>query len=174
MPRHAATSRRRGVAAWPFVVAVLVLLLIAAVVVYFVVARKKPETAACTGSSTLTVVTTPTLSPAVNAAAKAFNTPDREARSTCVRATVTTVDGATTAAALSAGWKGRNDTPPDIWVLDDPADLDTVDTNRSDLTAGHSTVPIATSPVVLAVRSADATANLDWSPARRARSPPIR
>jgi hypothetical protein len=51
-----------------------------------------------------------------------------------------------------------------VWVPDSAADLDAVEATDSALTAGRDTNPMATSPVVLAVRSSDAAslAGLTW------------
>jgi ABC-type molybdate transport system substrate-binding protein len=62
-------------------------------------------------------------------------------------------------------WQQETGKAPAMWVADSEADLLAVESTDSGLTAGRDTEPIATSPVVLAVRSSDAAAAaaLSWS-----------
>ena len=162
MGRHANADSRRRVAAWPIVVAVAVLLIAGLTTAYFLVINPSKKTAACTGSTVLPVTASPGAAKAVTDAATAFNATAPVARSTCVSVSVTAMSGADAAAALVAGWKGQSTPAPGLWVVDSAADVKILDAGNSAMTAGHTNTPLATSPVVLAVRAAPATP-VSWS-----------
>ena len=161
MGRHASADRRRRVAAWPIVVAVVVVLLVGATIAYFGVLRSGDK-ATCIGTTVLPVVASSGAAPAVDAAAKAFSATVPTARSTCVSVVVTTLDGAVISTALAAGWQGRHSPAPGMWVADSAADVAALDGAQSALTAGHSG-PLATSPVVLAEANKSAATSVSWA-----------
>ncbi len=162
MGRHASADQRRRVAAWPIVSAVVVVLVVAATVGYLLVVNRDKNTAACSASTVLPVAAAPGAAPAVTAAATAFNATKPVARSTCVTVSVSTVDGTSAATSLAAGWKDQSSPAPGLWVADSVADVRALDAANSAMTAGHATTPLATSPVVLAVRTRPAGA-ISWS-----------
>ncbi len=158
MGRHIAVGRRRGVAGWPLAVLGLVVLLVAGTLVYFALLRKGNAATAthCTGTVSLPVLASSGASPAARALSDAFNATSPEARSTCLTTSVTTLSAGDAGAALAAGWAGRSDPAPGVWITDDGSALAAVDRSDSELTAGRDAEPIAGSPVVLAMREADA------------------
>lgn len=161
MARHATNDRRRGIAAWPIVAVVTVLALIAAVVVYFlVVNRDDSPAAACTTDDTLQIVTSQDTAEAVRAAAQSWAETKPVIRATCITANVSVVDNGVVASVLIAGagetWSAGDIPAPAVWIVDEETDLLQVDAAQSALTAGRSTTPLATSPVVLAMSAAPA------------------
>ncbi len=156
MGRHASADRRRRLAAWPVVVAVAVLVLAGLTVGYFVIVNSAKTTSACTGNTVLAVTASPGAERAVGDAAAAFNATHPVARSTCVSVAVTVMSGAAAAGALADNWTGQSSAAPGLWVVDSAADVASLDASNSAMTAGHSNSNLATSPVVLAVRSATA------------------
>lgn len=158
MGRHIAVGRRRGVAGWPLVVLGLVVLVIAGTVVYFALLRKGNAATAtnCTGTVSLPVLASSGASPVARALSDAFNATSPEARSTCLATSVTTLSAGDAGTALAVGWVGRSDPAPGVWITDDGSVLAAVDRSNSELTAGRDAEPIASSPVVLAMRKADA------------------
>jgi hypothetical protein len=78
---------------------------------------------------------------------------------------VSTVADNTTTATPVEQWQQDTSQAPAMWVADSEADLLAVEATDSGLTAGRDTEPIATSPVVLAVRSSEAlaAAELSWA-----------
>lgn len=158
MGRHIAVGRRRGVAGWPLAVLGLVVLLVAGTVVYFALLRKGNAATAtnCTGTVSLPVLASSGASPAARALSDAFNATSPQARSTCLTTSVTTLSAGDAGTALAAGWAGRSDPAPGVWITDDGSALAAVDRSDSELTAGRDADPIASSPVVLAMREADA------------------
>lgn len=168
MGRHVATGRRRGIAGWPVIVLAVVVLLVAGSIVYFAVLRADQNTDAgeCSGIADISVLASSGSSPAARALSDAFNATAPAARSTCLTSSVVTLDGADAARALMSGWAGRPDPAPGVWLTDDPSTLAAVEADDPDLTAGRDSDPVATSPVVLAARSADIGAigaDLRWS-----------
>ena len=163
MGRHASANRRRGLAAWPVIVGVAVLLVAALTVTYFLIVNRQRSTAGdCTGSTVLPVLAGPGAAQAINDAATAFNKTKPVARSTCVSVSVSSMPGSTAVTAIGAGWKNQTSPGPGLWVADSAADLDALDAADPALTAGHTNVSLATSPVVLAVRAAPAAA-ISWA-----------
>ncbi|MEJ7649827.1 MAG: VWA domain-containing protein [Nakamurella sp.] len=161
MGRHADVRRRRGIASWPLVAAGVVVLLVAVAVMYVFVLKndndKTPQ--ACTGSATLTVLASSGSSPAARALSDAFNATAPSARSTCVTSQVVTAASGDAAGMLAGGWQGRSDPPPAVWITDDASQLAALEKSDPAITAGRDTEPLATSPVVLAMRS-DASSGL--------------
>lgn len=162
MGRHVAEGRRRGVAGWPLVVLGVVVLLVAGTIGYFAVLRKdnNADNGPCSGSVTLTLLASSGASPAARSLSDAFNATGPTARSTCLKTAVTSLPSPAAAAALIGSWKGRSDPQPGVWLTDNASTLLEVDADASDLTAGRAADPLATSPVVLAMRP-DAAAELN-------------
>lgn len=155
MGRHATTERRRGVAAWPIVAGVAALVVVAVVVTSVVLLNRDDEVAACESTEVVQVLTAPdTLAP-VTAAAEAWNATGPVIRATCLSAQVTAAENAVVASALldsgGTSWSAGDLPAPAVWVVDEETDLREVDEGQSALTAGRSTTPLATSPVVLAM-----------------------
>ncbi len=163
MGRHVSDDRRRRVAAWPIIVVVSALVLAGLAVGYFVILDHSNKTAACTGSTVLPVVAAPGAAHAVDQAATAFNATTPVARSTCVTVTVDTLSGATAQTALAAGWKGQKTAGPGLWVVDSAADLAALDASNPAMTAGHSNSELASSPVVVAVKTGTSGDGVSWA-----------
>lgn len=166
MGRHAADERRRGIAPWAIMTVVGILLVGAVAVAYFLLNRKSSVADdQCTGSTTLQVVAAPAVAEAVRAAAAEFDATKPVARSTCVKTAVSPRAGDRTVSALAAGWEGQQDPAPAYWVADSAADLAELDAANSALTAGRSTTPVATSPVVLVTHGSPSPAigSISWS-----------
>lgn len=154
MGRHADVRRRRGIASWPLVAAGVVVLLVAVAVMYVFVLKndndKTPQ--ACTGSATLTVLASSGSSPAARALSDAFNATAPSARSTCIASQVVTAASGDAVGMLADGWQVRSDPPPAVWITDDASQLAALEESDPSITAGRDTQPLATSPVVLAMR----------------------
>ena len=166
--RHASDGARRGIAPWIIVTVVTALVVVAAVVGYVVIVRGGDDQAAasCSSEVILPVVASPGSSAAVVAAASAFDATKPVARSACVTTAVTTLPGPEAEQALAGGWTARSSPAPAVWVPDSENDLTALETSNSALTAGRDPNPLATSPVVLAVRTGNAAAmsagDLSW------------
>ncbi len=159
--RHASDGGRRGIAPWIIVTLVSALVLAAAVVAYVLVVGGDDNDAAsnsCTSDVVLEVVASPGSAAAIKAAAAAFDATKPVARSACVTTSVTTVPGSEAVQALADGWTAQSSPPPALWVPDSEADLLALEAADSSLTAGRDQNPLATSPVVLAIRDDDADA----------------
>lgn len=155
--RHSAGGRRWSVAPWIIVTVVSLVVVAGLATAWFLITgRDDSARPACTGSVVLPVAASPGAAPALQEAARRFDATGPTARSTCVTTAVTTQAGAQVAQSLLTGWTNGPGDAPAVWVVDDSADLATVEASQSGLTAGRSTQPAATSPVVLAVRPADA------------------
>jgi len=167
MGRHLAVDRRRGVAGWPLVALGVVVLLVAGAVVYFALLRRGDavDRAGCADTVTLPVLASTGSSVAAKVLSDSFNATAPVARSSCLTATVTALPSPDAVTALAAGWAGRHQPPPGVWITDDGAALAALDRSASDLTAGRDADPLASSPVVLAVRAADAAVGgqLSWT-----------
>jgi hypothetical protein len=167
--RHASGGGRRGVASWIIVTAVAVVLVVAATVGYLLIIKDNDDSAqgTCTSQVLLPMVASPGAATAITEAAAAFDATAPVARSACVTTTVTTVAGTQAQQALAAGWTQQSSPAPGVWVPDTGADLAALESADSALTAGRDPTPVATSPVVLAVRTDDAAAvtaaGLSWS-----------
>ncbi|WP_154674426.1 substrate-binding domain-containing protein [Nakamurella lactea] len=166
MGRHIAEGRKRGIAGWPILVLSVIVVLVAGTIAYFALLRNHDaaDTGECTGSATLPLLASSGASPAARALSDAFNATLPVARSTCLTTSVTSLPGPTAAAALIDHWQGRSEPAPGVWLTDDGSTLLDVDAQASDLTAGRDADPLATSPVVLAMRDADAAraTGLSW------------
>lgn len=164
--RHGSGTGGRRIAPWIIVTVIVAIVVAGAVTAFLLVTRDDQDTAACSGGVVLQVVVAPGAAPSIEAAAAAFDATAPVARSTCVTTDVTTVPGPDTAAALAGGWVGEPSAPPAVWFPDSAADLTTLESTNSAMTAGRNPTPIATSPVVLATASANAAAvtaaNLQW------------
>ena len=167
MGRHLAVDRRRGVAGWPLVALGVVVLLVAGAVVYFALLRRGDavDRAGCADTVTLPVLASSGSSAVAKVLSDSFNATTPVARSSCLTTSVTTLPSPDAVRALAAGWAGRSEPPPGVWITDDGAALSALDRAASDLTAGRDADPLASSPVVLAVRDADAVAGrrLSWT-----------
>ena len=163
MGRHASTERQRRVATWPIIVAVVLAVLAAVILIYVHVVGSSGRTAACSGRTVLAVTASPGAAPAVTDAATAFNATTPVARSTCVSVSVSMLSGPATAAALLTGWQHQLTAPPALWVADSAADVARVDGADSAMTAGRTDTGLASSPVVLAARSAPAGGSVSWA-----------
>ncbi|MBE7162514.1 MAG: VWA domain-containing protein, partial [Williamsia herbipolensis] len=155
MGRHSDAGRRRGIASWPLVAAAVVVVLAGVAVLYVFVLDKGDDRAdqTCTGSAVLTVVASAGASPAARALSDAYNATGPISRGTCMTSSVVTVASGDAAGLLGDGWAGREDPVPAVWVTDDAGQLATLEQRAPTITAGRDTDPLATSPVVLAVRS---------------------
>ncbi|MGS0687003.1 substrate-binding domain-containing protein [Nakamurella sp. GG22] len=167
--RHASDGGRRGIAPWIIVTLVSAVVLAAAAVVYLLVVGGDDNDAAstsCTSDVVLEVVASPGSAAAIKAAAAAFDATNPVARSACVTTSVTTASGSKAEQALAEGWTAQSSPAPALWVPDSEADLLALEEADSSLTAGRDQNPLATSPVVLAVRDDDAdavkAASLSW------------
>ena len=174
--RHASRGGRRGIANWIIVTAVAVVLVVGAALAYILIVGGDDEAqGACTSQVQLPVVTAPGATPAITDAATAFNATAPVARSACVTAAVTALPDAQAQLALADDWQQAAGTPPAIWVPESEAALHTLEATDSAMTAGRDTSPIATSPVVIAVRDEDAaavqTAGLSWADLAAATGP---
>lgn len=158
--RHGSDDTRRGIAPWIIVTIVTVVVVAAAAVGYVLITRGGDDdaAAACSSEVTLPVVASPGSSAAIAAAAAAFDATNPVARSACVTTAVTTLPGPDTEQALAGGWTAQSSPAPALWVPDSDADILALETSNSAMTAGRDTDPLATSPVVLAVKTENAEA----------------
>ena len=158
--RHSSEGGRRGVAPWIIVTAVAVLVFAVGTTAYLLIVGNDEEAASATCGSQveLSVVAAPGVADAITAAATAFDATKPVARSACVSTTVSTLPNTETVTALTTGWQQSTAPAPGMWVVDSAGDLATLESTNSALTAGRDTRPMATSPVVLAVRTDDAAA----------------
>lgn len=176
--RHGSDGGRRGIAPWIIVTLVSALVLAVAVVAYTIIVGGDDNDAAsdsCTSDVVLEVVASHGSAAAVKSAAAAFDATNPVARSACVTTSVTTVSGADAEQALADGWTAQSSPAPALWVPDSEADLLALEEADSSLTAGRDQDPLATSPVVLAVRDDDAdavkAAALSWQDLPKAAGP---
>ena len=167
MGRHADDERGRGFAGW-LIGTIIAAAVVAITITGYVVVMNHANNAdrgVCNSAVTLQVVAGPGSAPALSEAAAAYNATKPVVRSACVTASVTALADKTALARLSAGWPTKAEPAPGLWVPDSAASLAALDAVRPDLAAGHATAPLAWSPVVLAMRPADAAAvaALTWS-----------
>jgi hypothetical protein len=166
--RHATDGGRRGIAPWIIVTVIATVVVVAATVGYLLIVRSDDNESAaanCTSHVTLPVAAGPGALPAISEAATAFDATNPVARSACLTTRVSAVPDSSTASTPVEQWKQEPDLAPAMWVTDSEAELLAVEATDSGLTAGRDTEPIAFSPVVLAVRSADdaAAAAVSWA-----------
>ncbi len=168
MARHASSDgTRRGIAAWPIVTAIVVLVLAAAVVAYLLIVNNDddPTQADCSAQAVLPVAADTGSVGAVTSAAASFDATLPVARSACITTDVTAVAGPTAAQLLEADWQPPTGAAPGVWVVNNESDLVGVEESDSALTSGRDNDPMASSPVVLAMRADDvqAAADLSWT-----------
>lgn len=167
MGRHADEERGRGLAGWLIGAISAVLVMVLAIVGYIVVLHRadSADQSVCARTVTLSVIAGPGAAPALSQAAGAYNETKPVVRSACVTATVTTASDDAVLAGLTGRWPVKEMPVPGVWIPDSTASLSALDGLRPDLAAGHQTDPIAWSPVVLAMRGADAAAvnALSWA-----------
>lgn len=156
--RHGSGTGGRRIAPWIVVTAVAVVVVVGLVIAFVLITRDDQEQATCTDQVVLQVVVSPGAAPSIEAAAAAFDATAPVARSACVTTDVTTVAGPDATAALAGGWVGQPSQAPALWFPDSAADLTTLESTNSAMTAGRNVAPMATSPVVLAMSAANATA----------------
>lgn len=162
--RHSSNGGRRGIAPWIIVTLIVVVLVGAGTAAYvWIISDDEESQAACTSQVVLPVVAAPGAAAAVTAAATAFDATAPVARSACVSTTVTTLPNPAVDAALTSGWQQQSTAAPGMWVTDSEAALSALEDTDSALTAGRDTSPMATSPVVIAVRTDDASSVTDLS-----------
>ena len=121
------------------------------------------------------MVAAPGAAAAITAAATAFDATAPVARSACVSTTVTTLPNRRPTRRSPTGGSSNRAAAPGMWVTDSVAALSALEDTDSALTAGRDTSPMATSPVVIAVRTDDAVerhrSELAGSPRPRADRP---
>ncbi len=174
--RHASDGGRRGIATWIIVTVVVVVLLAGGVTAYLLIVNDDEQAAGtCQSQVVLPVVAAPGPAAAITQAATAFDATAPVARSACVSTTVTALPDDEAATALAADWQPPVGSPPGMWIPASEAALADLETTDSPLTAGRDNDPLATSPVVLAVRSDDAAAveaaGLSWAALAEATGP---
>jgi len=166
--RHASRGGRRGVASWIIVTVIAAVVVIGAALAYIlIVGGSNKAEGTCSSQVQLPVVSAPGATAAITSAATAFNGTAPVARSACVTAAVTSLPDSQAQLALADEWQQAAGTPPAIWVPESEAALHALEATDSAMTAGRDTNPIATSPVVIAVRDEDAasiqSAGLSWA-----------
>jgi hypothetical protein len=171
--RHGSEGGRRGIATWIPVTIVIVVLVAAATTAYLLIVNGSDDKAACDTQVTLPIVAAPGAAQALTAAVAAFDSTAPVARSACVTTTVTEMSGSAATTGLLNSWSGQASPPPAVWVPASAADLAELENADSALTAGRDQAPIASSPVVIAVRSAEADAltGLSWQDLSAATGP---
>jgi len=162
MGHHASADRVHRLAAWPIVLLVTVVLAIGAAVGYTVIVNGGNKAGSCSGHTSLSVAVSTGAARSVSDAAAAFNASAPVARSNCVSVTVNVLSGALITAGLANGWQQMAFPAPGLWVADSAPDVAAVDATNSAMTAGHPSIAIATSPVVLAVKKAP-TGAVTWA-----------
>lgn len=164
--RHGSGTGGRRIAPWIIVTVVAAVVVAGAVTAFVVITGDDKDQASCSSQVVLQVVASPGAAPSVEAAAAAFDATAPVARSACVTTDVTTVPGPDAATALAQGWVGQQSQAPALWFPDSAADLATLESTDSAMTAGRNPAPMAASPVVLAMSSANAAAvsavTLQW------------
>ena len=164
--RHGSGTGGRRVAPWIVVTVVATVVVVGLVTAFVLITRDDENEATCSGQVVLQVVTSPGAAASIEAAAAAFDATRPVARSACVTTDVTTVPGPDAATALAGGWVAQPSQAPALWFPDSVADLTTLESTNSAMTAGRNPAPMAVSPVVLAMSSANASGagatNLQW------------
>ena len=167
MARHTSDGSRRGLAPWLIVTAVAVLVIAGATTAYLLIVNGSDDqaNAGCTGQVILPITSSTGATPAIRSVANGFDATTPSARSTCVITEVTEMAGDQAGQALASNWSSGTGPAPSVWVPTSGADLTTLETANSGITAGRDPDPIAGSPVVLAVRAQDAPAltPLSWT-----------
>jgi len=167
MARHTSDGSRRGLAPWVIVTALAVLVIAGATTAYVLIVNGSDDeaNAGCTGQVVLPIISSAGATPAIRSAAAGFDATAPSARSTCVTTEVTEMPGDQAVQALASNWLTGPGAAPSVWVPTSDADLTTLESSNSALTAGRDPDPMAGSPVVLAVRGQDAQAlsTLGWA-----------
>lgn len=156
--RHGSGTGGRRVAPWIIATAVAVVVVVGLATAFILITRDDKDQATCTSQVVLQVVVAPAAAPSIEAAAAAFDATAPVARSACVSTDVTTMAGPEAAAALAQGWVAQPSQAPALWFPDSAADLTTLESTDSAMTAGRNVAPMASSPVVLAMSAANAAA----------------
>lgn len=156
--RHGSGTGGRRVAPWIIVTVIAAIVLAGLVTGFVLITRDDKDEATCSSQVVLQVVTSPAAAPSIEAAAAAFDATAPVARSACVTTDVTTVAGPDAATALAEGWVGQPSQAPALWFPDSGADLTTLESANSAMTAGRNPAPMAGSPVVLAMSAPNAAA----------------
>jgi len=167
MARHTSDGSRRGLAPWVIVTAIAVVVLAGATTAYLLIVNGSDDraSAGCTGQVVLTITTSAGSTAAIRSAADGFDATAPSARSTCVTTEVTDMPGDQAEQALASNWLTGPGPAPSVWVPTSAADLTTLESTNSAMTAGRDPDAMAASPVVLAVRGQDAQAlsTLAWA-----------
>lgn len=174
MGQHRGESRARGISKGPLIVLGLVVVLVLGVLGWFQLRDRINDQGAAAagacveGESVLAVAADPDIAPQLQTLADHYTKTAPVIRDQCVSVTVTAVASDTVRDALSAGPDGPWDTAaygprPALWI---PAGSRSVKQVSATGVISGDARPLATSPVVLAVRTAFAnapgTAALDW------------
>jgi hypothetical protein len=164
--RHGSGTGGRRIAPWIIITAVVAVVVAGAVTAYLLLTRDTEDSATCSSQVVLPIVAAPGAAPVIEAAAASFDATAPVARSACVTTDVSSQPGPDTGAALAGGWVAQSGPGPAVWFPDSAGDLATLESTNSAMTAGRNPAPMAGSPVVLAMSTADAaalaTANLQW------------
>lgn len=167
MARHTSDGSRRGLAPWVIVTAVAVVVIAGATTAYLLIVNGSDDeaNAACTGQVVLPITTSVGSTAAIRSTADGFDATAPSARSTCVTTEVTEMAGDQAEQALASNWLTGPGPAPSVWVPTSAADLTTLESTNSAMTAGRDRDPMAGSPVVLAVRARDAPSlsTLSWT-----------
>jgi len=167
MARHTSDGSRRGLAPWVIVTAIAVLVIAGATTAYLFIVNGSDDQASggCTGQVVLPITTSAGSTAAIRSAAAGFDATAPSARSTCVTTEVSEMPGDQAVQALASNWLAGPGPAPGVWVPTSEADLTTLESTDSAMTAGRDPDPMAGSPVVLAVRDQDAQAlsTLSWA-----------
>ncbi|WP_283335166.1 substrate-binding domain-containing protein [Rhodococcus sp. IEGM 1307] len=174
MGQHRGESRARGISRGPLIVLGLVVVIAAGVVGWFQLRDRITDqgvaaAGACVeGESVLAVAADPDIAPQLQTLADHFTETAPVIRDQCVSVTVTAVASDTVRDALSAGPDGPWDAAalgprPALWIPSSSHSVKQV--SATGVISGEAR-PVATSPVVLAVRTAFANAPgtpaIDW------------
>ncbi|MGW5151478.1 substrate-binding domain-containing protein [Rhodococcus koreensis] len=174
MGQHRGESRARGISKGPLIVLGLVVVLVLGVLGWFQLRDRINDQGAAAagacveGESVLAVAADPDIAPQLQTLADRYTETAPVIRDQCVSVTVTAVASDTVRDALSAGpdgpWDAATFGPrPALWIPSSSHSVKQV--SATGVISGEAR-PLATSPVVLAVRTAFAnapgTAALDW------------
>ncbi|MGV9868610.1 substrate-binding domain-containing protein [Rhodococcus koreensis] len=174
MGQHRGESRARGISKGPLIVLGLVVVLVLGVLGWFQLRDRINDQGAAAagacveGESVLAVAADPDIAPQLQTLADRYAETAPVIRDQCVSVTVTAVASDTVRDALSAGpdgpWDAATFGPrPALWIPSSSHSVKQV--SATGVISGEAR-PLATSPVVLAVRTAFAnapgTAALDW------------
>lgn len=164
MGRHQAAGRRRGLAAWPLIVASVVVLIAGGITLAFVISRASDKQSTCGQHATVTVLASDAVAGVTRQLADGFNATAPVVRNTCVTVSIVELPARDAIGELGKDWTTRSDQAPAAWFAASAAQVGALEAINADLTAGRSSEPIAISPGVLATRATDAAAlaGLSW------------